>query len=326
MKNSYKFVEQLKNLTINHDECMVSFEVISLFTKIPVDVAKTVVLERLKKDDILDNRSDLTLTDIMTALNLCLDNTYLYFRGKLYRQMFGVAMGSPVSVIIANLVMENVEEGAMSTFLNPPKFWRRYVDDTFVIIKKTEVDEFHNHVNNIEASTKFTIEHETNNFIPFLHVCVTREASGGLMTKIYKKPTHTNRYLIFNSAHSMSQKQELVECLLQRAQSQLNSKRANKTLETLKIMEALKKNDCAKWFLKRTVKSLKTKANLSFANNKEIKTRVVLPYVLRYFEALSKILRNVGILVCSKPHLTSKDMLPKAKDSVERSSRPGVVY
>ena len=52
----------------------------------------------------------------------------------------------------------------------------------------------------------------------------------------------------------------------------------------------------------------------------------MLPYVSRYFEALSKTLRKVGILVSSKPHLTLKDMLPKAKDSVERSSRPGVVY
>ena len=71
---------------------------------------------------------------------------------------------------------------------------------------------------------------------------------------------------------------------------------------------------------------MKRKTNSSLANNKEIKTRIVLPYVPRYFQALSKILRNVGILVCSKPHLTLKDMLPKAKDSVERSSRPGVVY
>ena len=115
----------------------------------------------------------------MTALNLCLDNTYLYFCGKFYCQIFGVVMGSPVSVIIANLVMENVEEEAMSTFLNPPKFWKRYVDDTFVIIKKTEVDEFHKHINNIEASIKFSTEHETNNSIPFLDVCATREASGG---------------------------------------------------------------------------------------------------------------------------------------------------
>ena len=41
---------------------------------------------------------------------------------------------------------------------------------------------------------------------------------------------------------------------------------------------------------------------------------------------MSKILRNIGILVCSKPHLTLKDILPKAKDSVERSSRPGIIY
>ena len=217
VKNSYEFVEQLKNLTINHDECIVLFDVISLFTKIPVDVAKTVVLERLKKDDTLDNRSGLTLIDIAAALNLCLDNTYLYFRGKFHRQIFGVAMGSPISVIIANLVMENVEEGAMSNFLNPPKFWKRYVDDTFVIIKKTEVDKFHNYINDIKASIKFTIERETNNSISFLYVCVTRKASGGLTTNIYKKPTHINRYLNFNSAHSTSQKQGLVKCLLKRA-------------------------------------------------------------------------------------------------------------
>ena len=172
----------------------------------------------------------------------------------------------------------------------------------------------------------YSSEHETNHAIPFLDDRVTRKASGRLMTKIYKKPTHTNRYLNFNSAHFMSQKQGLVECLLKRAQSQLNSKHANKTLETLKIMEALKKNDYPKWFLKRTVKSLKRKTNSSLANNRETKARIVLPYAPRYFKALSKILRNVGILVCSKPHLTLKDILPKAKDSVERSFGSGVVY
>ena len=147
-----------------------------------------------------------------------------------------------------------------------------------------------------------------------------------LMTGIYEKPTHTNLYLNFNSVHSMSQKQGLAKCLLKRAQSQLNSKQVNKTLETSKIMEALKKNDYPKWFLKRTVKSLKTKTNLLLANNREIITRILQPYVAGYFETLPKILRNLGIVVCSKPHSTLKDILPKAKDSVERSPRTGVVY
>ena len=53
-------------------------------------------------------------------------------------------------------------------------------------------------------------------------------------------------------------------------------------------MEALKKNDYPKWFLKRTVRSLKTKTNLSLADKKEIKTRVVLPYVPRYLRLCQK--------------------------------------
>ena len=146
------------------------------------------------------------------------------------------------------------------------------------------------------------------------------------MTKIYKKSTHTNRYLNFNSAHSISQKQGLIKCLIKRGQSQLSCKQANKTLETSKIMEALKKHDYLEWFLKRTVNSLKKKTKSLLANDKEIKTRIVLPYIPGYFKTVSKILRNVGILVCSKLHLTLKDILLKAKDLVERSSRPGVVY
>ena len=145
------------------------------------------------------------------------------------------------------------------------------------------------------------------------------------MTNICQKPTHTIRYLNFNSAHSMSQKQGLAKCLLKTAPSQLNSKQVNKTLETSRIMEALKKNDYPKWFLKLTVKSLKRKTNSWLANNWKIKTRIVPSYVLRYFKGLSIILRNVGILVCSEPHLTLKN-LPKAKDSVERSFRHGIVY
>ena len=95
----------------------------------------------------------------------------------------------------------------------------------------------------------------------------------------------------------MSQKQELVKCLLKRAHSQFNSKRANITLESSKIIEALKKNDYPKWFLKRTVKSLKRKTNSSLANNKEIKTRIVLPYIPRYFEFVKnfKKRKNFGL-------------------------------
>ena len=69
----------------------------------------------------------------MKALDLCLDNTYLYFRKKFYCQNFGVGIGSSISVIVANLVMESIENKMLKDFASPPRIWLRYMDDTFAI-------------------------------------------------------------------------------------------------------------------------------------------------------------------------------------------------
>ena len=47
-------------------------------------------------------------------------------------------MGSPVSAVIANLYMEDFEEQALSSVPTAPNIWKRYVDDTFTILYKTE--------------------------------------------------------------------------------------------------------------------------------------------------------------------------------------------
>ena len=87
---------------------MLSFDVESLFT-IPVHVAKSVIFDRLKCDSELKIRCKLNINEIMNALDLCSDNIYLCFCKTFYRQIFDVAMGSPIFVIVANLVMESIE-------------------------------------------------------------------------------------------------------------------------------------------------------------------------------------------------------------------------
>ena len=72
---------------------MLSFDVVSLFTEIPVHIAKSVIFDRLKCDSKLKIKFKLNINEIMNALEICLDNTYLCFRKKFYRQIFGVAMG-----------------------------------------------------------------------------------------------------------------------------------------------------------------------------------------------------------------------------------------
>lgn len=75
-----------------------------------------------------------------------------------YKHIFGYPMGSPVSAILANLVMGHVEEEALSSAPHPPKWWFRYVDDSHVCLQKNNVDEFHAHLNSINSHIQFQIE------------------------------------------------------------------------------------------------------------------------------------------------------------------------
>lgn len=75
-------------------------------------------------------------------LEFCLSATFLSFRGLVYRQTFDTAMGSPVSVTIANLVMEDAEERALATEDIQPQFWKHYVDDTCTALPADSVQDF----------------------------------------------------------------------------------------------------------------------------------------------------------------------------------------
>ena len=106
-------------------------------------------------------------------------------------------MGSPVSVVVANVVMEDIEEKAIRSFRNPPRIWKRYVDDTFVIMDQKEVGSFLSHINNLEESTKFTMEIEDNGKIAFLDALIHRDERGVLTSTVYrKKHTLTDIFIL----------------------------------------------------------------------------------------------------------------------------------
>ena len=69
------------------------------------------------------------MEDIFHLLSFCLKTTQFVYNGTCYQRVFGTAMGSPVSVVIANMVMEDVEQRALATSPVKPFFWKRYVDD-----------------------------------------------------------------------------------------------------------------------------------------------------------------------------------------------------
>ena len=122
-------------------------------------------------------------------------------------------MGSPVSPIVANLYMENFEQLALGSALSPPRIWKRYVDDTFCICRADTVDQFTDHINNIDSCINFTREIEKDHTIAFLDLLVTRKEDNTISLSIYRKPTHTNQYLNFQSHHALHQKLGVVNTL-----------------------------------------------------------------------------------------------------------------
>ena len=144
------------------------------------------------------------MTSLIKDDMLILEN--FQFQNVVYQQVHGTAMGSPVSVTIANLVMEDIEQRALLTFRTLLRFWKRYVDDTCTAIQPCIIEEFHQHLNSIEPSIQFTYEIEQNNQLPFLDILLNRQDDGSILTFVFRKSTHTDRYLHFNSHHPQSHK------------------------------------------------------------------------------------------------------------------------
>ena len=71
------------------------------------------------------------MTEVVLACST--ESTYFQYQDSYYEQIEGVAMGSPLSPIVANIYMEYSEEMALESAQLRPKVWKRYVDDTFVI-------------------------------------------------------------------------------------------------------------------------------------------------------------------------------------------------
>jgi len=89
-------VECIRQTTILESEVLVSFDVVSLFTRVPVDEALEVISELLLQDETLPERTTIPAPDLCHLIELCLKSTYFRFGDTFYEQVEGAAMGSPV--------------------------------------------------------------------------------------------------------------------------------------------------------------------------------------------------------------------------------------
>lgn len=308
---------------------MVSFNVVSLFTSIPVELALRVVNERLLQDDTLTERTNISVSNVMKLLEFVLRNSYFTYEQEHYRQTFGCAMGSPVSATVANLVMEYVEESAISTAIHPPRWWYRYVDDSHTCLQKEHVQEFHDHLNSINPHIQFTKEVEENNSLSFLDTVTTR-VNERIQVNVYRKPTHTDKYLDFNSHHPSQHKRSVVNTLLDRAEK-LPSTNTGKCRERRRVIKVLKDNNYPAEFIKSCESNRKAPRPIPSSDNSSSEETtphnfVALPYVRGVSERIARVLRFNNVKVGFKPLNTLRTRFPKPKDKPSTEQTRCVVY
>ena len=136
----------------------------------------------------------MSIKHIIKLLEFCLRNTYFVFQGQYYEQVEGAALESPLSPIVDTIFMEKFEIEALESSPHPPSLWKRFVDDSFVILEAQHKEEFFNHIKSIDENIKFTAETtKADGSIPFLDTLVTPKNDESLSTTVYRKPNYTNQ-------------------------------------------------------------------------------------------------------------------------------------
>ena len=275
---------------IPDDYKLMSFDVKSLFTSIPLQLAL-----QCTETAILQSTDPLPLPteEILDLVNLCLMSTYFLYNGKHYKKLHGTSMGSPVSVVVAEIVMQNIEESALSTCRQTIPLWLRYVDDTF------------------------TQEDEENGKLPFPDCMVSRD-DNSLRTTVYRKPTHTDRLLDESSYNPTSHKATTTRTLTRRVELVCN--KTDSLSDENKYLSV--------FFLKKT--TTKTFSNVTLTDllllpkqttTQTPTTTATILYIKGISENISRILQTFNIRIAHKPITTLRQLLTNVKDKDEARNR-----
>ncbi|XP_069999233.1 uncharacterized protein, partial [Penaeus vannamei] len=212
LRHSQDFISRVRGVP---PASMLSLDVDSLFTKVPLDDVLAFLQRKLPAED---PRLPLPTEVFLQLIRLCVESNSFSFEGRFYSQTFGVAMGSPLSPVLANLYMEFFESELLPSISPRPSMWLRYVDDVFALWPHEPAlfPDFLSQLNSLSPSIRFKVEWEVDDKLPFLDTLVHRSADH-FSFSIYRKPMHSGMYIHFFSYHPLHVKRGVATSLFLRA-------------------------------------------------------------------------------------------------------------
>jgi len=198
-------------MQIDDEISLISLDVVSLFTNIPIELAVKSVEDRW---NYISSNCNIPRNEFIEAIRLILESTYFSFNNKIYKQKFGTPIGSPFSPVIADIVMQDLESRVLETFNFNIPFYYRYVDDLVMAAPTSKIEVVIATFNSIHPSLQFTskIDHMTINFLDTTNMI----RNNRILFDWFHKPIFSGRYLNYLSQHPLSQKKGTIMGLVDR--------------------------------------------------------------------------------------------------------------
>ena len=202
----------------------------SLFTNVPLAETIQICADSLYGGELIppDYPKEIFVELMNTATKL----VEFCFNNNMYKQIDSVAMGSPLSVALANIFV-GYHESKLFESTTKPFLYHRYVDDTLAIFRsEDECTSFLDALNSMHSALKFTFEKEENDRLPFLDVLVEK-SNEGFLTSVFRKPTFTGQYFRWDSFGPTKRKTNLIETLVHRALMICSKRKLQHELENI---------------------------------------------------------------------------------------------
>ncbi|XP_061389122.1 uncharacterized protein LOC133324293 [Musca vetustissima] len=326
IKNCMDLKDKLNDIKLDKDDIMVSFDVVSLFTNIPIHLAIKNILDKWK---FLQEKTQIPKQTFLKILNFVLkDNNYFKCNDKVYHQTYGMPMGNPLSPTIADIVLDTLLDDVIEELKAKDiqiKLLTKYVDDVFAIINKHDETNILTLLNKYHNKIQFTIEKEVNNKLPYLDVLIIRN-DNKLQTEWYTKDTSSGRIINYHSTQPRSMKVNTARSLLKKIKYITDEQYLRKNIK--KYTGILKKNSYPQRLIDDIIYEYNNKKQDTPKSDTQTINFISVPYIPNLTETknLRNIIRDTTTTLAHRSNSTLQTIFKRTKQKADKQKENNVVY